>query len=125
MSGNADRVDPGGSDRDQFIGPDRSPPPLHAVVGGGGQERNVHGAQDLLHLKYSEETHFRTTQEQTLFFFFKLFLIVIFLRYVDMKIDKRKGKTGKNLTSDFNNFIYDFPDILKIPLKSSPISPWK
>ena len=68
MSGNADRVEPvGGSDRDQFIGPDRSPPPLHAAVaGGGGQERNVHGAQDLLHLKYSEETHFRTTQEQAL-----------------------------------------------------------
>jgi len=66
MSGNADRVEPvGGSDRDQFIGPDRSPPPLHAAVAsGGGQERNVHGAQDLLHLKYSEETHFRTTQEQ-------------------------------------------------------------
>ena len=51
MSGNGDRVEPG-EDR-MFIGPDRSPTLLH------GQERNVHGAQDLLHLKYSEETHFR------------------------------------------------------------------
>ena len=40
-----------------------TPPGLERAPSGQVQERNVHGAQDLLHLKYSEEAHF-LAQEQ-------------------------------------------------------------